>query len=69
MGNSEQMFLFTLLPLIFLGVCFYIVWKQRARINSTQPWKRVCWYIAASVIPFVVIFVQLAGIVWLALNV
>ncbi len=69
MGNSEQMFWFTLLPLLILVICFLVVWKQRERINSTQCWKRICWYIASIIIPLVVIFVQLAGLVWLALHV
>lgn len=69
MGNSEQMFWFTLLPLLILVICFLVVWKQRERINSTRLWKRICWYIASILIPLVVIFVQLAGIVWLGMHV
>jgi len=69
MGGAEQMFWFTATPFVVLCFCFYLVWKQKRRINATQTWKRVCWYIASIVIPLVVLFGQLAGIVWLALRV
>ena len=60
-----EMFWFSFVPLVFLGFCFYAVWKNKSKINSSVKWKRILWYIASVVIPIVVAIAQLAGIVWL----
>ena len=53
---------FTLLPFVVLSICFYFVWKQKARINSTCRWKRVLWCVASVGILVLVVFVQLYGL-------
>lgn len=61
-----EMFWFSFVPIVFLGFCFYAVWKNKSKINSSVKWKRILWYIASAVIPIVVAIAQLAGIIWLS---
>jgi hypothetical protein len=60
-----EMFWFSFVPLVFLVVCFFAVWKHKSKINSSVKWKRILWYIAAVIFPIVVAIAQLVGLIWL----
>lgn len=62
-----MMFWFSVIPLVVLGICLYVVWKQKKRINSKSTWKRVSWYIGAILFPIVVTGGQLFGFFWFIL--
>ena len=62
-----ELFWFSVVPLVVLGICFYVVWKQKQRINSRSTWKRVSWYIVAIVFPIVVTGGQFFGFLWFIL--
>lgn len=67
-SGAWKMFWFSVIPLAVLGVCFYVVWTQKKRLNSVHRWKRISWYVAACMLPLVVVAAQLFGLIWFALR-
>ena len=60
-----DVFMMSLVPLVVLGVCIYIVWVQKKRFYGIPTWKRACWYIASICIPVATVFIHLYFIVFL----
>jgi hypothetical protein len=58
----------SLVPLVVLGVCIYVVWVQKQRFYGIPKWKSVCWYIASICTPVVAVCIHLYLLVFWIMN-
>ena len=63
-----DLIMMSLVPLVVLGVCIYVVWVQKQRFYGIPTWKSVCWYIASICIPVVAVCIHLYLLVFWIMN-
>ena len=63
-----DLIMMSLVPLVVLGVCIYVVWVQKQRFYGIPKWKSVCWYTASICIPVVAVCIHLYLLVFWIMN-